>query len=133
MAAFAASLRSVERITFGGWNDRRPKAGEVLTCRCVRGGPPAPSSTGAEHYRREGDSIRDLGTRLLWQSTPASTAMTFREAIDYCAAAGTGWRLPSVIELQTLIDETRSAPAVDVGASPMWVPTRTGAQPLRRP
>jgi hypothetical protein len=48
------------------------------------------------------------------------------EASIYCAGlslAGTNWRLPSKAELETLVDDTRFNPAIDVTAFPNTVPS----------
>jgi hypothetical protein len=69
------------------------------------------------------------GVSLTWQRTDSGQALTWAAAGASCAALdldGGGWRLPSVKELETTIDVTRSDPAVDPapfpGASsyPLW-------------
>jgi len=82
--------------------------------------------------------VVDRVTGLIWQrALPATylgctgqstttgqgqvgTACTWSEAKRYCAALGlaqlSGWRLPSKIELESIVDETRFNPAIDAMA-----------------
>ena len=86
--------------------------------RCVRPhldrDPPEP------RYAIEGqapdDVVADRGTHLTWQRRPSQQTYSFDAAGAYCAALtlpGNGWRLPSVKELQTIVDESRPSPAFD--------------------
>jgi hypothetical protein len=80
--------------------------------RCVRGGTaPGP------RFTTPGDgTVLDWATHLTWQASVDDSQRTFAEASAACAAlplAGGGWRLPTMKELQTLIDEGRSDPAID--------------------
>ncbi len=63
----------------------------------------------AGHYQPGRGSVVDTRTRLTWQLDVPKDPLPWSQARDYCAALdldGPGWRLPSVSELQTLIDET---------------------------
>jgi hypothetical protein len=54
------------------------------------------------------DAVTDRGTGLSWQRRPSSATYTFAEASDYCAGlalVGGGFRVPSMKELQTVLDE----------------------------
>jgi len=85
--------------------------------RCVRGG-----MAGQQRYMIGGDgTVVDTATRLTWQQRLDGTRRSFAEATAACAAlplAGGGWRLPSMKELQTIVDETRTDPAIDPAAFP---------------
>ncbi|KOX30392.1 hypothetical protein ADL07_19340 [Streptomyces sp. NRRL F-4707] len=62
--------------------------------------------------------MTDPGTGLTWQRTTAG-AMSRPEADRYCAAlplGGHAWRLPTVQELATLVDDGRVTPAMDTAA-----------------
>lgn len=75
------------------------------------------------------DIVTDRGTGLTWQRRPSEQTFPFSEAEEHCASLaleGGGWRLPSMKELQTLVDESRSSPAIDPEAFPDE-PTSTGA------
>ncbi|MES1204372.1 MAG: DUF1566 domain-containing protein [Pseudomonadota bacterium] len=65
--------------------------------------------------------VHDAYTRLTWQRAVDAVTPDWAGALDRCRAAalpGTGWRLPSMKELQTIIDVNRSLPAIDPAAFP---------------
>src|SRR5258706_9474740 len=71
----------------------------------------------------ESGLVDDGATGLTWQQHVAPTRVVdggvsqtydWAEATTYCSALGSGWRLPSLTELQTIVDETRESPAIDV-------------------
>lgn len=51
--------------------------------------------------------IKDNYTKLTWERpvAPYPDAMTFTKAQDHCTALGTGYRLPTLKELLTIVDE----------------------------
>jgi hypothetical protein len=56
-------------------------------------------------------TVYDTKTKLTWQQTVTSTTYTWANAKTYCAGVGsslggTGWRLPTVKELQSILDFT---------------------------
>ena len=86
--------------------------------RCVRA--PTPQAV-AERYSVESDSVYDTQTKLTWQQPIQSARYSWADAQSYCSALalqGGGWRLPSINELQTLVDESTN-PAIDAAAFPM--------------
>ncbi len=78
-----------------------------------------------DNFTDNGDgTITDNVTKLMWQKTPTSDNYTRDDAIAYCAitlntqASALGghrdWRLPTIIELTSIVDFGRPAPpAVD--------------------
>lgn len=80
--------------------------------RCVAGGPPPLES--AQHEVL-GDRVRDHGTGLTWLRAATDPA-SWADSAAACAALGA--RLPTLRELQTLVDESRRAPAVDPALFP---------------
>ncbi len=65
--------------------------------------------------------VEDTATQLHWQQAGLSTLYEWNAATAYCNtldAPGDGWRLPTLKELHTLIDETRENPAADSNAFP---------------
>ena len=81
------------------------------------------------HYTDLGDgTVRDNETGLVWQQTVEETTRTQAAAISYCDAltlAGrSDWRLPHVLELRSIVDETISTvPAIDPTFFPRTPPT----------
>ena len=55
----------------------------------------------------------DHQTGLDWQQADDGKLYTFTAAKPHCAAIGAAWRVPSMKELQTIIDESRANPAID--------------------
>jgi hypothetical protein len=88
-----------------------------LLARCVSGSrsstpPPA-------RYEIEADgTVTDVKTPLTWQATLAPTDLSWGDGYDYCQWLGPGWRLPTVREIETLVDETQVHSAVDPAAFP---------------
>jgi hypothetical protein len=87
------------------------------------------------------DTVTDSRSGLVWQrSLPATyagcsakrsssgmvgEACIWAHAKAYCTGltlAGTGWRLPTKAELESLIDDTRYSPAIDTTAFPATSP-----------
>jgi hypothetical protein len=71
------------------------------------------------------DEVTDKTTGLIWQRGDDGNTYAYSDAVAHCASfksaeAATGWWLPSVIELMTLIDS-----AVD---NPSFDPSFTGGQ-----
>jgi len=65
--------------------------------------------------------VDDPATGLHWQQAGLQTNYAWDAALNYCTnlnLQGTGWRLPTVKELHTLVDETRDNPAADALAFP---------------
>ncbi len=96
------------------------------SARCVRGNGTgeAPSSAAVappDHYTVANGEVRDNYTGLVWQQGGSAATMPFTEAKSYCATLelnGATWRLPSIREIATLVDEARVAPAIDRTAFP---------------
>lgn len=61
-----------------------------------------------------GTAVLDAATGLVWQKQVDGTLRDYSTAVDYCAAltlgGRTGWRLPSIAELATLIDKSAGGP-----------------------
>ena len=72
-------------------------------------------------YDISADMVLDNDTGLTWQRAVDASSYTHSQAMSYCAGlilAGTGWRLPSIQELQTIVDDSRVSPAIDQVAFP---------------
>ncbi len=69
-------------------------------------------------------TVTDTSTGLMWQQDTARDGqgnyaeMTWEAALDYCESLNLGgftdWRLPSIKELASIVDLSRSSPAIDV-------------------
>jgi hypothetical protein len=69
-------------------------------------------------------TVYDTKTKLTWQQTALSTKYTWASAKTYCAGVGTslggtGWRLPTIKELMTIVDYSQATgPMIDPNAFP---------------
>lgn len=102
---------------YGGVNGLGP-------VRCVRA-PYAPATS--EYTIQAGGTaagtVLDTGTGLTWQQAVSSQTFSWSDAISYCSnnaagLPGSGWRLPSMKELQTIVDDGHVSPAIDASAFP---------------
>jgi hypothetical protein len=77
--------------------------------RCVRGprAPDSDTSTGRYDLSMAGTAL-DIKTGLTWQRVAPNTRRKLAEAKAYCATGtglpGTGWRVPTIKELMTIVD-----------------------------
>ncbi len=66
--------------------------------------------------------VQDTKTGLVWQRDfDRDNIRTFAEATTYCAGVslpGFGWRVPSIKELSTIVDDTAQVPSWDTSAFP---------------
>lgn len=93
-------------------------ASTKFAARCVRG------TTSGGSRSVETDVVTDNATKLVWQVTELEvTSKTWQEGLAYCEglthAGKSDWRLPSMKELATLVDEaatTASALFAEYGA-----------------
>jgi hypothetical protein len=86
--------------------------------RCVR----SPGGAGDPTYAGVGaGQVEDTHTGLVWQTSVTDATMSAAEAAATCrslALGGQQWRLPSIKELATTVDESRVAPAIDLSVFP---------------
>jgi hypothetical protein len=66
----------------------------------------------------DGTTVSDNFTGLVWQRTSPLGTYTWNQAMTYCNEnqgnlPGCDWRLPSVTELQTLVDDSALPAAID--------------------
>lgn len=61
--------------------------------------------------------VTDSSTGLEWQDNTLGTRVSWQSAIDTCESLSLGshedWRLPNIIELSSLVDDTKYAPSID--------------------
>jgi hypothetical protein len=82
---------------------------------------PAFAEAPVGRYVVDQGTVNDTQTRLTWERAPDLIPRVWSQAAPYCSALdlnGKGWRLPSVKELMTLVDESRWGPAIDPVAFP---------------
>jgi len=82
--------------------------------RAVRGG----QCGSFGNFVANGDgTVTDTDTGLMWQQATAPGAYTWQQALSYCEnltlAGYPDWRLPSVNELQSIVDYSRYDPAIN--------------------
>jgi hypothetical protein len=102
------------------------KTDSTAVARCVRGNGSGEAQTvfaaePADHYAVAGGEVTDNYTALAWQQGTSPAKMAWSEAAGYCAALGLNghaWRVPSVNELATLVDEKQASPAINRSAFP---------------
>ena len=99
-----------------------------FSVRCVRSDRPA-APLGA-HYDVHAHEVLDLATGLRWQRAAAPEPLPFGATSAYCRHLKLGsrqdakqsakkvWRVPTLVELLTLIDEGAAAPMIDRTAFP---------------
>jgi hypothetical protein len=100
----------------------------ALALVAVAVGASARADAPAGRYTVAGGTVTDNKTKLVWQQTAPSSIYPWvgvgGSAKDYCQTlgatlSGPGWRLPTIKELQTIVDESRSRPSIDLSAFPM--------------
>lgn len=93
----------------------------ALTCATT-----AVAAAPTGHFQVDGEVVQDTATKLTWQRISPTKNYSNTDAAAYCASLdlrGKGWRLPTIKELHTLVDESRTLPAIDVDAFPDTQPT----------
>jgi hypothetical protein len=91
-----------------------------IVCASAEARAPA----GRYNYASTGLTVYDTKTKLTWQRTAPTTAMTAADAKTYCTGvaatlSGTGWRLPTMKELQSLVDFSQpTGPLIDPAPFP---------------
>jgi hypothetical protein len=91
-----------------------PSAAPQAQVRCVKG---APASAPSPRFRRTGKLVLDQASNLLWTAAPLPEATKHGQARSLCQKlvidGVRGFHLPGRVELETLIDARRRAPAID--------------------
>jgi len=74
-------------------------------------------------YTLSPGTVLDTKTKLTWQRAVPAAMYAWADAKAYCqtlgsSLGGTGWRLPTIKEIQTIVDESRTTPSIDPTAFP---------------
>jgi hypothetical protein len=72
-------------------------------------------------YSTQSGTVLDHNTKLTWERDPLPDPVKWSDAKARCAILpldGGRWRMPTIQELQTLIDESKYDPAIDGNAFP---------------
>ncbi|MDQ2646693.1 MAG: DUF1566 domain-containing protein [Myxococcota bacterium] len=99
----------------------------VRCVRDVRSGPPS------FRYEQADAAVRDTLTGLVWQQPYAGENLDFAAAEGHCAALGA--RVPSMKELQTLVDRMQVRPSIDgeffpdTASEAFWTSSRVAGNP----
>ncbi len=68
---------------------------------------------------RTGDVVKDTVSKLEWQDNAIGSPTTWQDAIDRCESltldGHSDWRLPNINELKSIIDRSKSNPAIVQG------------------
>ena len=96
--------------------------------RCVRGNATVRTDMGAPpgHFTvgtgAADGTVRDNLTGLVWQQGFSPWTQSQGESITYCSTlaipSGGGWRLPTVLELRSIVDESVVSSTIDATAFP---------------
>ena len=85
--------------------------------RCVAGGAESP----AERFALTAETALDTATGLMWQRAHTSAA-AWADVLSACESAEVAgfsdWRVPSIKEFYTIVEERAIAPCIDTGAFP---------------
>ena len=113
---YASSPNSAWFIPFGYGHVDSANTGAAFAARAVRGGKKA-----GGFMDNDDGTVTDTATGLMWQQG-APSSMTWEAALTYAdglALAGfNDWRLPTITELQSIVDFSRASPAIDTN----WFP-----------
>jgi hypothetical protein len=110
-----------------------PRLFVVITYASVTQGGRAAVPSGC--YVPENGMVYDRRTKLTWQLA-VNGSYAWDQPGPYCQAlslGGGGWRLPSAMELVSIVDYSRNNPSIDPVAFPgtpadlFWSSTRDGA------
>jgi len=115
-SAYAGTSGNAWYVDFNDGNTNYIDVANTYWVRCVRA--PTPRCYPTRYQVQAGGLVLDGATGLTWQQAVAAGTYDQESAMTYCAGLGTGWRLPSLTELQTIVDDTKVNPAIDGAAFP---------------
>lgn len=133
---------AIWEVTFADGSNGIGLAPQGVMVRCVRTAIAMPLPSGGQ-YTIADTTVTDNGTMLTWQRSFPVTTFTWANAGAYCVGAGatlggSGWRLPTIKELATLIDASQSSTTTadidhkafpSTPAAPFWSATPRASVP----
>lgn len=105
-------------------------SGTNNVARCVRGNGAGEAADAfakepPNHYTIAAGEVTDNYTGLIWQQVYSASRMAWADAPAYCAGLGlnghTGWRVPTLNELTSTVNEALVGPAINRTAFPNTV------------
>lgn len=103
--------------------------------RCVSTAGASAHCYPSRYQVKASGEVYDAATKLTWQQEVTGASYQWRDATAYCAGLSGGWRLPSMTELQTLVDDTKPNSTIDPTAFPhspvavFWTSSPVAGQP----
>lgn len=91
-------------------------AGDYASRKWARWPIPNPPAMNLPHpmsYTVVAGSVLDNVTGLTWQTSTNTATTSWQEALTTCQSLGTGWSLPTRIELTSILDNARSGGKVN--------------------
>ncbi len=82
------------------------------------------SAAPPDRYTMDAGTLFDTKTELTWQRNAQAQMYNWSDAVNYCPTLGAGWRLPTIKELQSLVDIRVWYPSIDDGGFPNAPATR---------
>jgi hypothetical protein len=104
-------------VAFWDGNTHSSTTDSSYRVRCVRHA----EGSGGHFVVASDGTVADARTGLSWQRAASDAQLSWTEAQTYCSTlplAGGGFRLPNMKELQSLVDEGASDPAIDEASFP---------------
>jgi hypothetical protein len=137
-----ADLSAYYANLFFGYTSSNLKTYEQFV-RCVRDARQPALPNPAERFRVEGGTVLDRMTGLRWERSPLFREDTLEKARTYCGDLSvnenSNFRVPSVKELQTIVDDTQTGVLLDPVAFPnasgvaYWSSTPFAGEPEQPP
>lgn len=104
--------RNQSPIFYWYWTGETSTRNETQTTaavRCVRRDQVKCALPSATRFSKQGGSLIDVCTKLVWSVAPSPSRGDYTAADSYCKALktdGRSWRVPSLLELMALLDHT---------------------------
>ena len=101
-----------------------PMAGDDIPAEMIPSTPVAAANTSESDYRlalapsvlQDFAAAIDNTTGLMWQRRGSPTELNWEDAVSYCQdlqiSTTSDWRLPTILELQSIVDYGSSSPAI---------------------